>query len=118
MTPATVVSYVRLLYLYVFKIILFTIIYNVCIVAHPCQYPAPPVNGERECFETDEGVHCKVYCLEGYAFAIPPADDYFCAYDHKWRPEDKLPIPDCSGTYFQLMHSNCGTSCYSYKTKL
>lgn len=65
--------------------------------AHPCQYPPVPVNGERECFDTDEGVHCSVNCLEGYAFAIQPADGYFCAYDQKWRPEDKLPIPDCSG---------------------
>ncbi|XP_063401402.1 sushi, von Willebrand factor type A, EGF and pentraxin domain-containing protein 1-like [Mytilus trossulus] len=73
-----------------------TCVIKVNVLPHPCQYPPVPVNGERECFETDEGVHCSVNCLEGYAFAIQPADGYFCAYDQKWRPEGKLPIPDCS----------------------
>lgn len=66
-------------------------------LAHPCQYPPEPVNGRRHCYETAEGVYCNVSCNEGFAFAIPPAEIYFCAYDSVWTPEDKMPYSDCSG---------------------
>ncbi|XP_061166124.1 sushi, von Willebrand factor type A, EGF and pentraxin domain-containing protein 1-like [Saccostrea echinata] len=66
------------------------------VIPHPCQYPPEPVNGERHCYETTEGVYCNVTCNEGFAFAINPADVYFCAYDNIWTPIEKMPIPDCS----------------------
>ncbi|XP_021351273.1 sushi, von Willebrand factor type A, EGF and pentraxin domain-containing protein 1-like [Mizuhopecten yessoensis] len=69
---------------------------EISIIPHPCQFPDVPLSGARECTEEEDGVYCRVTCNEGYDFAIAPADVYFCAYDNVWRPEDKLPIPDCS----------------------
>lgn len=57
------------------------------------------MNGHRYCYETAEGVYCNISCNDGFAFAIPPADVYFCAYDNMWTPTNKLPIPDCSGLH-------------------
>lgn len=65
--------------------------------ANPCQYPDPPANGERTCRESKEGVHCTLSCLDGYAFVVEPATEYFCADDNGWGPSDKLPFPDCAG---------------------
>ncbi|KAK3090083.1 hypothetical protein FSP39_009008 [Pinctada imbricata] len=69
---------------------------EITVVAHPCQYPPEPINGRRECRKAEDGVYCKVACMRGYAFAISPAEEYYCHYDNKWGPEENLPIPDCS----------------------
>ncbi|KAL3867863.1 hypothetical protein ACJMK2_040709 [Sinanodonta woodiana] len=66
------------------------------VIPHPCEYPSTPVNGNRTCTELDEGVVCRFACMEDYAFAIPPAKEYICAYDNIWEPRHKLPVPDCS----------------------
>ena len=55
------------------------------------------MNGERECTEDNEGVTCRFTCNEGFHFAIPPAQEYFCAFDNVWKPSDQMPISDCSG---------------------
>ncbi|ESO92606.1 hypothetical protein LOTGIDRAFT_233055 [Lottia gigantea] len=73
-----------------------TCVLEINVIPHPCEFPEPPVNGNRTCFENDAGVICKIFCMEGYAFAIPPAPEYFCAYDDMWKPEDQMPFPDCS----------------------
>ncbi|XP_048255629.1 sushi, von Willebrand factor type A, EGF and pentraxin domain-containing protein 1-like [Haliotis rufescens] len=73
-----------------------TCILDISVIPHPCEFPPPPVNGNRTCHETDEAVHCSISCHPGYAFAIPPAEDYRCAYDNVWEPQGKVPFPDCS----------------------
>ena len=70
-----------------------------CVSVHSCQYPEPPVNGERTCHESQEGVHCVLTCHPGYAFVVEPPPEYFCAYDDVWTPADQLPFPDCAGQY-------------------
>lgn len=65
--------------------------------AHPCEYPSIPLNGNRTCYEDEEGVVCTFFCMDGYTFAIEPATQYTCAFDNKWEPADKLPVSDCSG---------------------
>ncbi|KAJ8305662.1 hypothetical protein KUTeg_016207 [Tegillarca granosa] len=73
-----------------------TCVISVNVIPHPCEYPPRPVHGTRDCYETTEGVHCSIACNEGYAFVVQPAEDYFCAFDNVWRPENKMPIPDCA----------------------
>ncbi|KAK6179269.1 hypothetical protein SNE40_011671 [Patella caerulea] len=73
-----------------------TCVLEINVIPHPCEIPPPPVNGNRTCFENEEGVICKLFCMDDYAFAIPPAEEYFCAYDNIWRPENQMPFPDCS----------------------
>ena len=68
-------------------------------LAHPCEYPRIPLNGNRTCYEDDEGVVCQFFCLDGYTFAIEPAKQYTCAFDNKWEPADKIPISDCTGIH-------------------
>ena len=72
--------------------------FGIFFLAHPCEYPRIPLNGNRTCYEDDEGVVCQFFCLDGYTFAIEPAKQYTCAFDNKWEPADKLPISDCTGT--------------------
>ena len=70
--------------------------------AHPCEYPRIPLNGNRTCYEDEEGVVCQFFCLDGYTFAIEPATQYTCAFDNKWEPADMLPVSDCTGTVIVL----------------
>ncbi|XP_076439986.1 sushi, von Willebrand factor type A, EGF and pentraxin domain-containing protein 1-like isoform X2 [Babylonia areolata] len=76
-----------------------TCVLQVVVSPHPCQYPDPPVNGERQCRESEEGVHCVLSCRPGYAFVTPPPPEYFCAYDNVWTPADHLPFPDCAAQH-------------------
>ncbi|KAL8570683.1 hypothetical protein ACOMHN_039118 [Nucella lapillus] len=76
-----------------------TCLIEVEVTSHPCQYPDPPVNGERACRESEEGAHCVLSCRSGYAFVSPPPDEYFCAYDNVWTPADHLPFPDCAAQH-------------------
>ena len=72
--------------------------------AHSCMLPPMPLNGNRTCFEDNEGVVCQFFCLDGYTFAIEPAPMYTCAFDNKWEPADKIPVSDCSGIFFELIY--------------
>ncbi|KAK7501166.1 hypothetical protein BaRGS_00007651, partial [Batillaria attramentaria] len=69
---------------------------DIVVSPHSCQYPDPPVNGERTCRESEEGVHCVLSCKPGHAFVKAPPPEYFCAYDNVWTPEDQMPFPDCA----------------------
>ncbi|GAB1611107.1 hypothetical protein Ahia01_001397800, partial [Argonauta hians] len=64
---------------------------------HRCTVPVSPRNGMRDCRQSERGVHCTLHCMEGYAFALPPPEEYFCSFqDYLWKPESGLPFPDCS----------------------
>lgn len=57
-----------------------------------------PINGAANCTENPEAIFCTLTCDDGYAFAMRPRQDYFCAYDGVWLPNDNpMPFPDCSG---------------------
>ena len=75
------------------------IIICIFVIAHPCEYPAVPLNGNRTCYEDIDGVVCSFSCKPGYDFAIRPAQEYRCAFDNEWEPKDQMPISDCSGSY-------------------
>lgn len=86
---------------------------NTCVVTitvqeHACAFPNIPLNGHRNCTEADNGVFCSLSCSEGYGFALRPPPFYFCAYDGKWKPEESLPFPDCSPTFFSNSISKFG----------
>jgi hypothetical protein len=40
---------------------------------HHCLLPSDPINGHRNCTESNLAVYCSLSCLEGYAFAIQPS---------------------------------------------
>lgn len=45
--------------------------------------PSDPLHGSTSCLEWEDEdggatVSCHLSCSDGYAFAIPPADSYFC----------------------------------------
>ncbi|CAL4065422.1 unnamed protein product, partial [Meganyctiphanes norvegica] len=64
---------------------------------HACSLPVDPINGQSDCTEDPGAVYCSLTCQEGYAFAMRPKQDYFCAYDGLWLPDNNpMPFPDCS----------------------
>lgn len=66
---------------------------------HACHLPTDPIHGQANCSQQPEAVYCSLTCHDGYAFAMPPPRNYFCAYDGQWLPADSpLPFPDCSVT--------------------
>ena len=66
---------------------------------HACHLPVDPIHGQANCSQEPEAVYCSLTCHDGYAFAMPPPRNYFCAYDGQWFPSDNpLPFPDCSVT--------------------
>ncbi len=66
---------------------------------HACNLPTDPIHGQANCSQEPEAVYCSLTCHDGYAFALPPPRNYFCAYDGQWLPADSpLPFPDCSIT--------------------
>ena len=70
---------------------------------HACHLPVDPIHGQTNCSQQPDAVYCSLTCHDGYAFAMPPPRNYFCAYDGQWLPaENPLPFPDCSVT----THSN------------
>ena len=70
---------------------------------HACHMPVDPIHGQANCTQAPEAVYCSLTCYDGYAFALPPRQDYFCAYDGQWLPDvNPMPFPDCSVT----THSN------------
>ncbi|XP_052833673.1 sushi, von Willebrand factor type A, EGF and pentraxin domain-containing protein 1 [Octopus bimaculoides] len=67
------------------------------VLEHRCTIPLGPRNGMRDCHRGEAGVHCTLTCMEGYAFALTPAEEYFCSFeDYEWTPKSHLPFPDCS----------------------
>ncbi|XP_012938062.1 sushi, von Willebrand factor type A, EGF and pentraxin domain-containing protein 1 [Aplysia californica] len=74
-----------------------TCVIDVTIIPHLCMTPEHPINGNVSCEEGPKGVTCRISCRKGYAFAIPPADEYFCSYeDGSWLPQEHFPFPDCA----------------------
>lgn len=71
---------------------------KIVVQEHACAMPVDPVHGHTNCSTNPSGVLCSLTCQEGYAFAIRPATNYFCAYDGMWIPSENLPFPDCSVT--------------------
>ncbi|KAG7158260.1 Sushi, von Willebrand factor type A, EGF and pentraxin domain-containing protein 1-like 3 [Homarus americanus] len=70
---------------------------TITVQKHACQLPVDPINGAANCTENPEAVFCTLICDDGYAFAMRPRQDYFCAYDGVWLPDDNpMPFPDCS----------------------
>ena len=66
---------------------------------HACHLPIDPIHGQANCSQQPDAVYCSLTCHDGYAFAMPPPRNYFCAYDGQWLPADgPLPFPDCSVT--------------------
>ena len=53
----------------------------VSVQEHACHMPVDPIHGQVNCTSEPEAVYCSLTCLDGYAFAMPPPQDYFCAYD-------------------------------------
>ncbi|XP_076046526.1 sushi, von Willebrand factor type A, EGF and pentraxin domain-containing protein 1-like [Oratosquilla oratoria] len=72
---------------------------TITVQKHACQMPLDPINGASNCTEDLNAVYCSMTCNDGYAFAMRPQQDYFCAYDGLWLPENNpMPFPDCSIT--------------------
>ncbi|KAK4305073.1 hypothetical protein Pmani_023017 [Petrolisthes manimaculis] len=72
---------------------------TITVQKHACQLPVDPINGAANCTEDPEAIFCTLTCHNGYAFAMRPQQDYFCAYDGVWLPDDNpIPFPDCSVT--------------------
>lgn len=68
--------------------------------AHLCVIPQPPVNGNLSCEESDVGILCRIHCNDGFAFALPSSEEYFCDYEEgRWMPESMFPFPDCAGKF-------------------
>ena len=78
---------------------------TITVEEHACHLPVDPIHGQANCSQTPEAVYCSLTCYDGYAFALPPPRDYFCAYDGQWLPADNpMPFPDCSiSTHSQQM---------------
>ncbi|XP_045583570.2 sushi, von Willebrand factor type A, EGF and pentraxin domain-containing protein 1 isoform X3 [Procambarus clarkii] len=82
---------------------------TITVQKHACQLPVDPINGAANCTENPEAVFCTLTCDDGYAFAMRPRQDYFCAYDGVWLPDDNpLPFPDCSVTSVSNSISQAG----------
>ncbi|XP_071546933.1 sushi, von Willebrand factor type A, EGF and pentraxin domain-containing protein 1-like isoform X1 [Panulirus ornatus] len=82
---------------------------TITVQKHACQLPVDPINGAANCTENPEAVFCTLTCDDGYAFAMRPRQDYFCAYDGVWLPEDNpMPFPDCSVTSVSNSISQAG----------
>ena len=59
--------------------------------------PVDPIHGQANCSQQPDAVYCSLTCHDGYAFAMPPPRNYFCAYDGQWLPADSpLPFLNCS----------------------
>ncbi|XP_042878589.1 sushi, von Willebrand factor type A, EGF and pentraxin domain-containing protein 1-like isoform X2 [Penaeus japonicus] len=72
---------------------------TITVQKHACQMPVDPINGAANCTENPDAVFCTLTCDDSYAFAMRPQQDYFCAYDGIWLPDDNpMPFPDCSVT--------------------
>ncbi|XP_047481240.1 LOW QUALITY PROTEIN: sushi, von Willebrand factor type A, EGF and pentraxin domain-containing protein 1-like [Penaeus chinensis] len=72
---------------------------TITVQKHACQMPVDPINGAANCTENPDAVFCTLTCEDSYAFAMRPQQDYFCAYDGIWLPdENPMPFPDCSVT--------------------
>ncbi|XP_050712143.1 sushi, von Willebrand factor type A, EGF and pentraxin domain-containing protein 1-like isoform X3 [Eriocheir sinensis] len=72
---------------------------TITVQRHACQLPVDPINGAANCTENPDAIFCTLTCYDGYAFAMRPQQDYFCAYDGVWLPDDNpVPFPDCSVT--------------------
>ncbi|XP_068228821.1 sushi, von Willebrand factor type A, EGF and pentraxin domain-containing protein 1-like isoform X2 [Palaemon carinicauda] len=72
---------------------------TITVQKHACQLPVDPINGAANCTESSDAVFCSLTCGDGYAFAMRPRQDYFCAYDGIWLPDDNpMPFPECSVT--------------------
>ncbi|XP_055886163.1 sushi, von Willebrand factor type A, EGF and pentraxin domain-containing protein 1-like [Biomphalaria glabrata] len=72
---------------------------EVTVIRHRCGSPVPPVHGNITCKDGEIGVLCHIVCDVGYAFAVAPAEEYFCAYeDGRWLPQENFPFPDCAET--------------------
>ncbi|XP_063877551.1 sushi, von Willebrand factor type A, EGF and pentraxin domain-containing protein 1-like isoform X4 [Scylla paramamosain] len=72
---------------------------TITVQKHACQLPVDPINGAANCTENPSAIFCTLTCYDGYAFAMRPQQDYFCAYDGVWLPDDNpMPFPDCSVT--------------------
>ena len=91
------IGFIVLYYIALHCIVLYFIVLYCTVSVHSCQYPEPPVNGERTCRESEKGVYCVLTCHPGHAFVVDPPPEYFCAYDNVWTPADQLPFPDCAG---------------------
>ncbi|KAK8726504.1 hypothetical protein OTU49_010282 [Cherax quadricarinatus] len=82
---------------------------TITVQKHACQLPVDPINGAANCTENPEAVFCTLTCDDGYAFAMRPRQDYFCAYDGIWLPDDNpMPFPDCSVTSISNTISQAG----------
>ncbi|CAG5134438.1 unnamed protein product, partial [Candidula unifasciata] len=70
---------------------------EVVVVPHLCVIPQSPANGNVSCVESDVGILCHIHCNDGFAFALPSSDEYFCDYEEgRWMPESMFPFPDCA----------------------
>ncbi|XP_013383226.1 sushi, von Willebrand factor type A, EGF and pentraxin domain-containing protein 1 [Lingula anatina] len=68
---------------------------EIIVQEHKCTVPPSPVNGNVNCKENQNNIHCTLSCMDGYGFAIVPPESYSCHFDEgRWSPSDKM--PDCS----------------------
>ena len=57
--------------------------YALFIAEHHCLLPADPINGHKNCSESDKAVYCTLTCIEGFAFAFQvrePPKTFLCLW--------------------------------------
>ena len=52
------------------------------IIEHYCLLPSDPINGHKNCSESQNALFCTLSCEEGFSFAYQTLDDYFCPYNN------------------------------------
>ena len=49
---------------------------------HYCLLPSDPINGHKNCSESQNAIFCTLSCEDGFSFAYQSLDDYFCPYNN------------------------------------
>ena len=70
-------------------------------VEHYCLLPSDPINGHKNCSESQNAMFCTLSCEDGFSFAYQSLDDYFCPYNNTPQSgyiyEPEYPEMDATG---------------------
>ena len=66
------------------------------ILEHYCLLPSDPINGHKNCSESQNAIFCTLSCEDGFSFAYQSLDDYFCPYNNTsiFGHTDELEYPE------------------------
>ena len=66
------------------------------ILEHYCLLPSDPINGHKNCSESQNAIFCTLSCEDGFSFAYQSLDDYFCPYNNtsNFGHADELEYPE------------------------